>query len=356
MQKERDLGIDFHTNRFTVCTKNESQNLIETYELSDRERFYKKLNPTDTVTIEAMTGTFNFVREFKDKISAVNIVDPHRFPKNWRGNKTDKIDSRNLADAGYRDRNFPEYKLGKVYIPDQKLSELRSLFTGHHMKAKKMTMTRNRIHSILKDCLKPYNGKDIMNTSIRAEIMRLEIPESYKIEINCNYEELDLLERQKKEMEQAILGYGKYYEKDIRILISIPGVSMLIALGLKADYLDVSRFKNAKHFCSYLRTAPTIKASNEKSKNGSINKSSRKIGLTMLLQGIAHTWWHPGPIQDFRERKIKGKSNSKVRIAVARKIMVAMFHMLTNEELYHGMKESNYMKKIKEFEKYLKVA
>ena len=37
MKNQRDLGIDFHTNRFTVCYKDGVEKKVKTYELDERK-------------------------------------------------------------------------------------------------------------------------------------------------------------------------------------------------------------------------------------------------------------------------------------------------------------------------------
>lgn len=49
----------------------------------------------------------------------------------------------------------------------------------------------------------------------------------------------------------------------------------------------------------------------------------------------------------FYERILKKKGNQKARVAVARKMLVNIYHVLTRNELYHGHREELQITKIK---------
>ena len=171
------------------------------------------------------------------------------------------------------------------------------------------------------------------------------------LQIRQKFELLDMLKKQKEDLDAEILKYTATYEDEISIMVSVSGVSILMALCFKADYADITRFSNAKRFCSYMRSAPKVQSSNDTVLIGHINKASRRRSLSLLLQGLRHVHSTEGRMKEFRERKIKGKSKGKVRIALARKVFVAIYHMVKNKELYNEMNELNYFRKLEEVKK-----
>ena len=66
------------------------------------------------------------------------------------------------------------------------------------------------------------------------------------------------------------------------------GISVLSALALIADIAVIDRFSISKNLCSYLRTAPAVEKSNEKTIIKLVNKFSRKLSLKFLVQSILH--------------------------------------------------------------------
>lgn len=348
----RWIGVDLHSNKLTAYYLGEENNRLRSYSIEEMEKFERELQKGDIVAVEASTNTFCFAREIKDKVKEVYVVDPIRYGIIHKTNKkTDKIDAKKLAyGAKYHDQTGGQH-LPLVYVPEEKISELRCLFTTYLQTGKKINMTRNRIHSILKANLFPYNDRDINEKSVREEILSLAIPEADKFQIELLYEELDLLYGHKDRLEEKIKSFAPTYEKEVKIIVSVTGVSILTSLALKADYADVNRFSNSRHFTSYLRTAPCIDESNSSTRIGSVNKNSRKLALGLLIQGLPHYWESNETAKNFREKKIQGKSKGKVRIAMARKLMTVIYCMLKRNELYRYTNNMLYEKKLREFQK-----
>ena len=144
---------------------------------------------------------------------------------------------------------------------------------------------------------------------------------------------------------------GEKYKEDVNLLVSIPGISHIGALAIISDIADISRFKSAKNLCSYLRTAPKVDSSNNQVHIGHINKCSRKQSLFYILQAEQFMVQHNKRLDRFYQQKKNGKSTGKVRIAVARKTMVAIFHMLKRRELYRYYDINLYNRKVAAFQR-----
>ena len=74
----------------------------------------------------------------------------------------------------------------------------------------------------------------------------------------------------------------------------------------------------------------------------------------MLLQGLHHIYKSSPYLLEFYERKKKGKKAGKVRIAIARKVFTAIYHMLRNGTDFYWIDRAGQKKKLKEYEDYLK--
>jgi hypothetical protein len=103
---------------------------------------------------------------------------------------------------------------------------------------------------------------------------------------------------------------------------------------------------------SYLRSAPKIDSSNKSEKLGSINKMSRKLSISMLLQGMIHIYNSSDYLIDFYNRK-RGRRAGKVRVAIARKIFTYIYQMLKKDKYYRWIDPKNHGKKMKEYRSFL---
>lgn len=355
------VGIDLHSNRFTNnFLREDNSNSKKTFAINKGglNLLSLMLSPEDHVAIEASTNTFAFYDLIKDKVKKVFVIDPLEFHIiNKTHKKNDRIDAEKLSKMLKYHVECDETFLPLVYVPDENIRKLRCLFSTYRLYKKQIAMNKNRIHSILKQNLKPYTEKDIFSNKKREEILKLDIAEEYKIQINSLYETVDYLEENAEEIKNEILYAGRQHKDQIEILTSINGISAFIAIALIADYADIERFKNGRRFSSYLRAVPKLDASNNKIHNGNTHKKGRKLSISLLLQSITHFRKNNSNIENFYQTKIKGKSTGTVRMAVARKMFVSIFYMLRDKKYHncrnkelHQLKMSKYNEFLEKYE------
>ena len=87
---------------------------------------------------------------------------------------------------------------------------------------------------------------------------------------------LEQKEQLTKEIFYAGIYTGKPFEKEVKMLISIKGITPLSALAFLSDVGDVSRFKTTRKMNTYLGLVPKLKESGDSSHAGHINRASLK--------------------------------------------------------------------------------
>lgn len=352
------IGIDLHSNNFTCnfFKEGNSSNMI-TYPLNEDslKRFYTKLSKEDYISVEASTNTFSFCDLIKDKVKDVLVINPLQFQIiHNSGKKTDKIDAFKLSKMlKYHVESDNDF-LPTVYVPEENARKLRALFTTYKLYKKQITSLKNRIHSILKQNLKPYNKKYIFSSDKRNEILNLDIAGEYKIQIKMLYETVEHLEKKAEEIKKEILYTGKNHKEEIEILTSVHGISPFVAIALISDYVQIDRFKNGKHFSSYLRSTPKVDSSNDTTHIGKTHKQGRKLSISLLLQSITHFKKINPNIESFYEKKTKGKSKGKVRMAIVRKMFVSIYYMLRDKKYYRYRNIKTHQNKLSMYENFIK--
>ncbi len=127
--------------------------------------------------------------------------------------------------------------------------------------------------------------------------------------------------------------------------MSIPGVGLIAGSTLLAKIGNISDFKNPEQLAAWAGLVPTVYQSAGKLITGSITKhGSRHIRriLIEVARVIARTG--ESKLRKFFLR-IKAKKGSKVAaVALARKVLCILHHLLTNKEMYQ---EEGIQKKIK---------
>ena len=126
--------------------------------------------------------------------------------------------------------------------------------------------------------------KGKMGKNLLSYMKSLELDYVLKFQVNIQIEELESLERKKDLIKDQIKLLGSKYYQQVDILTSIKGISVLTALALIADIGDIKRFPNAKHLCSYLRSAPSVESSNMVTKIKKTNRFAAQLWTERINQ------------------------------------------------------------------------
>lgn len=359
----RFIGIDIHYDNIVVAYLNETGKsvVIDKIYLSDEirfNRFLAQLSLDDYLALEASTNSFWFYDQVIDRVQNCLIINPGKFLCIANAKKkNDKIDAKKIArKLRYHilcDDDPEEFPT--VYVPDQVIREIRSLFTSSELLKKQKTALKNRIFSLFVETMGRDFSKelDLHAACNREAILNIDMPISRKIQIEVLYMQIDSLTLAIDKIKMAILKAGSKFMSEIEILTSVPGISAFTAIAILADIADINRFDSPKKLASYLRTAPTIDSSNNTQKIGRVNKQSRRLALKMLLQGLTHIYKSSDYLYNFYIRKKKGKKAGKVRIAISRKVFTAIYHMLKNNIYFYWTKKDLHDKKMKQYIKKL---
>jgi len=353
-------GIDLHSNRFTCCFLYEDGNREKiTFDVSADaiEKFKSMLNLNTSVIIEASTNTFKFAESIKDLVNEIVIVNTYKMKLiPMSGKKTDKVDAEKLAVYLKMCSASGENLIRPVYIPDDSIQDLRSLFTTHNLIKRHIGAIKNRIHSLLKQHLQPFTKEYIFGKKTRALVRAIAINSVADYQLNLLFEELEAKEKLLEDIENRIKIEGAKYIEEIKILTSMTGISVLTALAIIADIATIERFPNAKHFTSYLRTAPEVDSSNETVIIKGTNKSGRKLSVTLLSQALNHfrdsnprlKYWY-NKKEEYHFKK------GKLRMALCRKVFAEIYHMLDKCEYHYYRNAELHNKKMNEYYKFLEV-
>ena len=138
----------------------------------------------------------------------------------------------------------------------------------------------------------------------------------------------------------------------------ISGISEISALTIYSEIGDnLSRFKDEKHFTSWLGLAPNNKISGGKVINSHVPKKKHSAGqaFRMAAFGLCNK---KNPLSDYYRRVRAKAGHPKALVALARKIAVIYYQMMTSKEAYNPQLMIDYQekykeRKIKNLEKYL---
>jgi transposase len=180
--------------------------------------------------------------------------------------KTDKIDAAKFAEKLKAEILSGVQQRVPVTVVPKEIRDLRALFSSCRLLRKEIGQTKNRIHSLLKENLYPFTKEYIFGKGSRQHIRSISSDPVLNFQINLLMDTLEHLEGQVDELMDMIKLKAEPFMREIEILTSMTGVSVMAAIAIIADVIDVSRFKNAKHAdlwsdASYLSSAPRVESS-----------------------------------------------------------------------------------------------
>src|SRR5690349_8639556 len=121
-------------------------------------------------------------------------------------------------------------------------------------------------------------------------------------------------------------------EPRARLLMTMPEVNDVVALGLPAAPADLGRFRDGGHAASYRGLLPSTRRSCQRRHHGRITKAGNDRTRRLLTQAARHVARHAGPLEAFYRRLARRKRRQLAITAVAPRPVTAAFLMLENAE------------------------
>jgi hypothetical protein len=138
---------------------------------------------------------------------------------------------------------------------------------------------------------------------------------------------------------------------EMRRLMTLPGVSFVTAAALMAAIGDISRFPTSRHLVAYLGLNPRVRQSgSEPARHGRISKQGPGEARHLLVEAAWHAVRTTGPLRVFAERIASKRGNNVATVAVARKLVVIAWNMLTRGEDYAFARPSLVREKLRKLE------
>lgn len=308
--------------------------------------FAAKLTSEDHIVIEA-TGNAHAVAEavapFVGRVIIANPRQVHLIAK--ARIKTDVIDATVLA------RLYASGFLPEVWVPDQRTLSLRRQVTRRNQIVRQRVRLKTMVQAILHAHLVPQcPHADILGPKGRAWLLAQLLPDDESTAIERHIREYDRLTDDLRVVERE-LARDALGSAETKRLMTIPGIDMVVAVGLLAAIGPIDRFTSPGRLVGFLGLNPSVHQSgNSPARHGRITKQGPCHARTMLVEAAWQAVRGPGPLRAFYER-VRGRRGTHVAaVAVARKITVIVWHLLTRGEDYAWVRPALHAKKLRDLE------
>ena len=161
----------------------------------------------------------------------------------------------------------------------------------------------------------------------------LELSEHDRLILELAKQQVFDLDTKIGEVEQRIARLAQN-DHSIKLLMTLPGVSLMTAACLVGAIGEVARFRDGDHLAAYFGLVPRVKQSADHCYYGSITKVGNNQVRKMLVLAARNLRTHPGPLGAYFRRMAKRKPINVAATATARKLVTVAYLILKNGEPY----------------------
>jgi transposase len=329
--QDRYIGMDIHKEYVLAGGQNVAQEWVMQPRRISMERFQEwaiaNLRKGDAVVLETTTNVWDLYDIIAPLVSRTVVAHAGGVRQIAEARvKTDKEDVKRLI------RLLIANIVPEVWVPPVEVRELRGMISYRNRLVKTSTMIRNRMQSLLHrhNLILPKGGLTDKGWWEAQKISTLE-----RIQIRQELSMLEEIDQHKAEVD-AELGrqsLGETWGKQAMRLLQLPGFGVVISMTVLSAIGDISRFESAKKLVGYAGLGAGVHDSGKEHIEKRITKSGRKE----LRWALVEAAWRAIRISPYWKEQYEKhlhcmrKPNLAI-VAIARKLLVAVWQVMTKEE------------------------
>jgi transposase len=370
---ERGCGLDVHQATVVACLlialqNGKAQKQIRTFGTTTRELVcLREWLLSEGCTHLAMESTGVYwkpVYAILEGALAIVVANAQHVKK-VPGRKTDVKDAEWLADL------LCHGLLRPSFVPPKPIRELRDLTRYRRKLVESQAAERNRLLKLLETAniklssvatdvfgvsgrlmlraliegkATPQEMAELAKRKLRNKIPELElalegrVEEHHRFLLKLQLERLESVEKDLETLEQRIQEKLKPYAAQLALLKEIPGVDWTLAAVIIAELgVDMSVFANVSQLTSWAGVCPGNNESAGKRKSSRIPKGNVYL-KTALVEAANCAAKAKGTYLRDKFYRLKARRGYKrAAVAIAHKILVAIYHMLSQQVSYNDL-------------------
>jgi transposase len=345
----RFIGLDVHKDFCEVAISEgggaRSAGRVKTTR-AELELFAQSLGGDDRVVLEATGNALAIARILEPHVGEVVIANARKLRAICEAKvKNDKVDARTLAELLAADL------VPRVWIPDERTRLLRRLTSRRAQLVRHARRLKSHIYATLqRNLTTEVPVSDLFGKRGRAWLTSLELPADERRAVESDLRRLDfsLSERELLDREIARIALDS---PEIRRLMTIPGVDVITAATMLAVIGAIARFPSARHLVGYLGLDARVRQSGSQApRTGRISKEGAREARRVLVEAAWAAQQAPGPLRAFGQRIAARRGKQVAAVAVARKLCVLCWHLLTREQDYAFLRPALLQRKLRRLE------
>lgn len=335
-------GCDVHKRTTTIQHMDEEGSLglsmtIPTDKASIR-KFLDQLDDPTSITFEAGRNWWWIHQFFSQhpQVTQVKVVDPRRarilaselsVQSGYGRAKNDEIDSEMLAELTRRDL------APAINVPTVEQLEKRTFCRHRFGLVINRTRAKNIIHAFMAMHGTSARICDLTDDlSIRNQVYK-SIPDYISFIIDQLLSQVQLFDKQIFHCEKQINSLLPESHPQMKLLMSAPGIGIVLARIIFTEILNIAYFKEPKYLVSYSGLAPIDNESAGRKGRIRLNRYCNYY-LKYAFVEAAHNGSDFKKYRRKYELDVKKHGKILAKINLARRIVKAVYWMLTRQQLY----------------------
>jgi transposase len=283
----------------------------------------KALTPQDAVVLEMTTNAFQLYDDLLPHVHSVTLVHPPHVTLITRAQvMTDKIAALVLA------RLHAVGLLPPVWVPPLEVRDQRALVAHRAKMVRLATQAKNRLHALLHRYHLPLPEGHLFTADRHDWWLGLDVTPVERVRIQSDLDTLAFAQSQIALFEETLTALAAQDER-VLLLIQLPGMGLITAMTLLAAMGDIHRFPSDKKLVGYSGIASRVHDSGQYRRTGRMTKAGRRDIRAAMIEA-AHTASRTHPHWKAELARLEPRlGHNKAIVAIARKLLVAVWHVLT---------------------------
>ncbi len=271
------------------------------------------------------------------------VIAPGSIPRpSVAGNKSDRVDCRTLAENAR--------KLRGIAVPDMEEEADRQLVRLRWQMTDKCRLVKQQIKSfLLQHGLPEPHGLDYWTKESLGKLRTLTLLPELRFTLDVLLDEVEHAQKQVERVTRQLkeLADSERHRMDIEVLQSTPGVGLITSMTFKTELLAPERFEEAREVTAIQGLAPGVWESGESRVEGRLLSGGNRYLRTILVEA-AWRWVQQDPLAAKKYRKLISNTGSgkKAIVAMARRLGIILWRMLTRGEKYRSSTPSEERRRV----------
>jgi transposase len=340
MERSYFIGIDLHRTVIQICVLDaQGETLSEKrFRYGSFEEglvvvdFLEPFAPTGRITVEAMGLNRWLVNALLARGWDVLVCDPRHLGLKKLGKKTDRRDAHELARRlwlGDLDR------MARTYYPsDREYGQRKRLRVRPNLVQMRQDAI-NQIRAMLAAYQIPAPRGVLYTGPSREALRRCRLPNA---EMQQAFEALlAVLESLQEQIASLTQEIRKLRKTDAGVAVladELPGIAAQSAATLLYELGDARRFANPRAAAAYVGLVPRVAQSADKAHHGRLTRQGNRELRWILSQWAVRLLTTDPVVQQWARGMRRRMHKNKVRMALARRLLAAVWAVLTRGEAF----------------------